>query len=380
MAFAKEDLATPSLYSLLDTERKFNEERSKFEEERCELLKQIQSADDNKGSPDISQAELLSPPTYSQVVKWTSVKPARKQAEKQAPKAPISTSNRFLTLKDETETDMDDKISSPPSPPAQAIQKNKNSKPKKDETKTEMDDKISSPPSPPVQAIQKNNNSKPKSHRRPKVFILGDSISKRIDGQKLSRGSDIVNKSVGGRTIQRVCDDIRTTDFSDADSAIFHVGTNNLQKDSTSVANDNLYKMSNLIVSSVPNSCKVALSSIIKRTDKPELAQKVSSLNHTLENLCTQNNWTYINNDSVVDLADGLHPNDRGMSFLATNFQGFLKVAHPFLFQQSRKQTYSRRHSQHMRNSNPTSRMQAPLLGNMPMWLTYLMNNQQIKL
>ena len=316
------------------------------------------------------------------MVKWTSVKPARKQAEKQAPKASIciSTFNRFLTMKDETETEMDDKISSTPSPPVQAVQKNKNSKPKKDETKTEMDDKISSPPSPPVQAIQKKKNSKPKSHRRPKVFILGDSISKRIDGHKLSRGSDIVNKSVGGRTIQRVCDDIRTTDFSDADSAIFHVGTNNLQKESTSVANDNLYKMSNLIASSVPNSCKVALSSIIKRTDKPELAQKVSSLNHTLENLCKQNNWTYINNDSVVDLADGLHPNDRGMSFLVTNFQGFLKVAHPFLFQQGRKQTYSRRHSQHMRNSNPTSRMQAPLLGNMPMWLTYLMNNQQIKL
>ena len=136
-----------NLKLLEDTERKFKEERSKFEEERCELLKQIQSADDNKGSPDISQAESLSPPTYSQVVKWTSVKHARKQAEKQAPKASIciSTFNRFSTLKDETEAEMDDKISSPPSPPVQAVQKNKNSKPKKDETKTEIDDKISSP-------------------------------------------------------------------------------------------------------------------------------------------------------------------------------------------------------------------------------------------
>ena len=64
-----------------------------------------------------------------------------------------------------------------------------------------MNDNISSPSPPPHFQLFKNTEKQelktkvPRSHHKPKVFILGDSISKRISGQKLSHGSHIVNKS-----------------------------------------------------------------------------------------------------------------------------------------------------------------------------------------
>ena len=97
-------------------------------------------------------------------------------------------------------------------------------------------------------------------------------------------------------------------------------------------------------------SCEVAISSIIKRKD--ELAAKVDSANQIIRSICDKNNWTYIDNHAVTQLkADKLHPNDKGVSFLARNFQDFLRCVHPALF----------RHHQGMKTSRTFST-----------WLQYL--------
>ena len=67
--------------------------------------------------------------------------------------------------------------------------------------------------------------------RKPRVILFGDSISKRIIGQRLLRNAEITNHSKSGRKIEQVHDDIKKTDLSNANSLITHVGTNNLEND-----------------------------------------------------------------------------------------------------------------------------------------------------
>ena len=299
-----------------------------FIEERNSLLQQIQDLS-NPTAPPMSSSGTQTA-SYSNIVS----SPIKQQVH------PSSVLKFFVDDTPPTKCDTAEPKNTPPITPTTSVT-HVSSVPTSNQFEI-LTDEVT--PSSTQTEKQESNTKDSKSRRRrkPTVMILGDSISNRIEGQKLSRGANVVNKSRGGRTIERVCDDIRATDFSGTDSAIFHVGTNNLQAESTKVTTEKLNNLGQQILATVPSSCKVAISSIIKRTDKPYLADKVTSANRTLANLCEQNNWTYINNDAISDLADGLHPNQRGMSFLARNFQGFLRNAHPFLFRQGRKQTYNR--------------------------------------
>ena len=57
---------------------------------------------------------------------------------------------------------------------------------------------------------------------RPEVYLFGDSISKRINGHRLSVNADVVNHSEGGRRLEQVCEDVEKTEISNADSVIAH--------------------------------------------------------------------------------------------------------------------------------------------------------------
>jgi hypothetical protein len=123
-----------------------------------------------------------------------------------------------------------------------------------------------------------------------------------------------------------------------------HVGTNNLVQDSADTISQKLEDTCDHLKQKVPEGCEVALSSIVIRNDRPDLHSKLDEVNKKMEDLCTRNNWTYIDNKAVKNLneLDKLHPDTKGMSFLARNFQDFLRCAHPSIFQQGRKQTYQR--------------------------------------
>ena len=205
--------------------------------------------------------------------------------------------------------------------------------------------KAASNPSPkqkPSNPSTKNGNVNPRptgtgtprpQERRPRVVIMGDSISKRIDSKRLLRNADVVNLSQSGRRIEQVHDDItnnRAT-ISDADSLIIHVATNNLQRDNLEQIGLKLKRLSTTIKTHTKDTCEVAISSVINRKDNH--AHKVRPVNEIIHDICDDNRWTYINNKSITNLCrDNLHPDDRGLSFLARNFQDFLRCVHPHLF------------------------------------------------
>ena len=319
-------------------------ERKKFGEERENLLQQIQNLASqplkSQCDPVVANAdsEADSPPvpSYSDVVKWSTIPPRKSSTGKptQTP-PPVQTSNRFWSLADETDQDDKTKPHGTPTKPNATASKHRN------------------------KTVQKS---------RPRVMLFVDSIGKRIDSQRLSRRADVKNLCVGGRKIESVSQDIKESNLANVDTVITHVGTNNLVTDSVDSIMRKFDNMSDTLKQKVPEGCEIAVSSIIVRNDRPDLHSKLDTVNKRIEELCVRNKWTFIDNKAVRDLhKDNLHPNDKGMSYLARNLQAFLRCAHPLIFQQGRKQTYHRK-TQFNRNRFPI-----PLLEDVPMWLKYLM-------
>lgn len=276
---------------------------ARFAEERQHLLQQIQDLQSHaspKSYGDSSTSAARSR-TYSEVVASSPWTPAPKGQKPTAPAStPIRTQNRFACLEDKAETNLN------------------------------ADSATS-------RERMNNGSRKSKNKTRTHVVILGDSISKRIDGQRLSRSAQVKNLSVGGRRVEQVCSDVvkHKDIIAEADSLIFHVGTNNLERDSVEEVKSKYSKLAEVVKAHAQRGCEVAVSSVIKRKDNPALSSKVDHVNKVLSDICDNNKWTFINNDAIRDLSrDNLHPNDRGLSFLARNFQDFLRCAHPHLFRQ----------------------------------------------
>lgn len=270
---------------------------------------------------------------------WTTTKVKKLPTTTQATPRPISTSNRFSVLSSDALNENGD---------------------------NDEHEKCNEASSSGKQCGQRTPTVQTSETRKPKIVIFGDSIAKRIDSQRLSRDANIVNSSVSGRKIEQVTKDITDQTCANADSIIVHVGTNNLQKDTLESIKGKLHAMSANLKSHITANCKVAISSIVNRTDRLDLSSKLMAANNVISDMCKELNWTYIDNYAVCDLCtDGLHPNKKGMSYIATNFQNFLFSAHPSLFRQGRKKSYHRRQNQ---------KSQEPLLGNAPAWLTYLMS------
>ena len=314
---------------------------AKFAEERQQLLQQIQDLSNNtkqdceKCKP--SSADSPPVPTYSEVVRWSKAKPRTQRTRTVEPAKPTPVENRFSVLEVENDQQVAEASESEPAFSSANDQR---------ETCT-------------TRRSTREKRTDQKSHR-PKLVLFGDSIGRRIDPPRLSRNADIKNLCVGGRKIERVSQDIMDSDLSNVDSVITHVGTNNLVSDSEDIVSQKLEDMCNHLKRKVPEGCEVALSSIVMRNDKPELSSKLNKVNRKMEDICVRNNWTYIDNTKVTSLhKDKLHPDAKGMSFLARNFQDFLRCAHPSIFRQGRKQNYQRRD---LLNPNP-----------IPAWLKHLM-------
>ncbi len=182
--------------------------------------------------------------------------------------------------------------------------------------------------------VRQPKTARPKSTPRPQVVLLGDSISKRIDGQRLLKKGNVINFSKGGRRIENIKEDIisNTSTVSKADSMIIHIGTNNLQRDSIDIFTNKLHELEDTVKCHMNRNCEVAFSSILRRKDR--LDSKVDEVNQLISDMCDNNKWTFIDNKAVTAslLSDNVHPDDRGMSFLARNFQDFLRCVHPFIF------------------------------------------------
>ena len=104
---------------------------------------------------------------------------------------------------------------------------------------------------------------------------------------------------------------------------IIHVGVNNTKHESEESIMNKFRTLSESIKES-----HVAFSGILRRSDKPELNQKITRINSFLKNLCLDNGLDFIDNDNInlKHLGrDGLHISKDGQRRLALNFINHIK-------------------------------------------------------
>ena len=163
-----------------------------------------------------------------------------------------------------------------------------------------------------------------------KVFILGDSIVKHIQGWEITKKLDNKHKvyvrQFSGFKISCMKDYVKPSiRENNPDHIIFHVGTNDVPSEKApqvigqsivdlakSVANDNL---------------QVTVSSIVPRND--QWSKKVYEVNKVLLNLCKDVNIPFISHSAIGAKRNlnnsKLHLNIRGSRKLQENFVKYLK-------------------------------------------------------
>ena len=163
-----------------------------------------------------------------------------------------------------------------------------------------------------------------------KVFILGDSIVKHIQGweitKKLDNKQKVYVRQFSGSKVSCIKDYLKPSICeSNPDHIIFHIGTNDVPSEKTpqviaqsmvdlakTVANDNL---------------QVTVSSIVPRND--QWSKKVYEVNKVLLNLCKDVNTPFISHSSIDAkrnlINSKLHLNIKGSRKLQENFVKYLK-------------------------------------------------------
>ena len=75
---------------------------------------------------------------------------------------------------------------------------------------------------------------------------------------------------------------------------------------------------------------KIALSSLVCRSDDKALDYKIAEVNTTLKDCCTRKNWGFIDHSNISPSnhlnRSGLHPNKSGASRLDRNFINYLRL------------------------------------------------------
>ena len=159
---------------------------------------------------------------------------------------------------------------------------------------------------------------------RSKILIIGDSQLHHIEESRLS-GKNIkaLVRSKGGLKVEQVTNRYGELLNEDFDEIIIHVGVNNTEHESEESVMNKFRTLSESIKES-----HVAFSGILRRSDKPELNQKITCINSLLKNLCLDNGLDFIDNDNVNFKhlgRDGLHINKDGQRRLAINFINHIK-------------------------------------------------------
>ena len=160
------------------------------------------------------------------------------------------------------------------------------------------------------------------------VLVIGDSMVKHIDGNKIARAArnKAISHSYSGATVNQISakfDD--QTEKLQYDTIILHVGTNDLvHEEPEKVAAD----MDNLINKAKGHTNKVAVSGAIKRYDGKANNRKIDYYNKLVHDLCSKHKITYIDNSyigkSLLNRSN-LHLNRDGDKALGRAFCTYLK-------------------------------------------------------
>ena len=169
------------------------------------------------------------------------------------------------------------------------------------------------------------------NNMKKKVFIVGDSMTKKVDGYLLTNSIKHkylvkVRPFLAAKTVH-MFDYVKPIqrDF-DPDAYILHIGTNDLTTDKK--PDEICSEISRLVKVLKTNKNKIVISTIAPRGDACNT--KVEKVNSLLKEFCENNGINLILNDNINvkrHLNKGkLHLNDTGISRFVRTFRDFLNI------------------------------------------------------
>ena len=172
---------------------------------------------------------------------------------------------------------------------------------------------------------EKKQTKEPTANKKSKVFILGDSMVKHIQGWEINRKLDykhnVYVRQFSGAKFNCMSDYVKPcTRENNPDHIIFHVGTNDIP-----LTNRSILDLAKNVLS---ENCSVSVSNIIPRND--QWNSKVREVNDCLARLCTNENISLIDHSRSIDPRkhlnnSKLHLNIRGSNKLQDTFVKYVK-------------------------------------------------------
>jgi lysophospholipase L1-like esterase len=106
------------------------------------------------------------------------------------------------------------------------------------------------------------------------------------------------------------------------------VWTNDIRHQSARRVAQEIANLGTQIVQDSP-ATSLVISSILPRTDKPELSKKVVEANELIKAFCNGHNWEFMNHaaiDSSCLNMRGLHLNRKGTTTMARNISSYIST------------------------------------------------------
>lgn len=173
------------------------------------------------------------------------------------------------------------------------------------------------------------NNDGNAAQNKEKVLIVGDSMTKFIKPNKLSRKHHVQSYSFAGAKIEDMNDFVKPLLRRRPDKVIVHVGTNNVKDENPKRVKAKIGELVDTIRNEQP-SAKIVLSSVIHRNDDRSLNGSIDQVNRGVESVCRQRGLDFISHDNIPEDClnnGGLHLNRKGVFSLANNFRKYLSLS-----------------------------------------------------
>ena len=178
---------------------------------------------------------------------------------------------------------------------------------------------------------EKNNVNDITKEKQETVYILGDSMVKKLNGYLLTKKVRhkflVIVRPFSGAKVSCMVDHVKPTLRDDKpDHIILHTGTNHLRSEKTS---SNIAKsIIDLAMSLKSSGSSVIVSGIVPRFDN--LNNKASEMNNRLALMCKDRKVPFVSHRETIDSSkhlneSKLHLNHNGIKVFAENFSVFLK-------------------------------------------------------
>ncbi|XP_029204880.2 uncharacterized protein LOC114968825 [Acropora millepora] len=163
-----------------------------------------------------------------------------------------------------------------------------------------------------TESTRKCQETQTQPNSKKKVMIAGDSILKHLQGHKFSRNSRVKVSSFPGCTTEDMHDFITPLLRKNPHEIILHVGTKSLRScDTPRACADEIIDLPTMVSRESP--AKIALSSLVCRSDDEALAYKIAEVNTILKDCCTRKSWGFIDHSTLFPsnqlIRSGLHLN-----------------------------------------------------------------------